>query len=226
MKISDQFRGPDGRANGGWIAGHAASYLPPGTTVEVTLRAATPLDTEVRLEKHPSAVHVYDGDQLLVEARPVDTVLEPPPMIDPGRIRGAFPGERSHPFPGCFVCGHREPGDGLRVHPVPTDRPGELAALWYAHPALAEWSATLPLTHVWGALDCPTGWVHLVAGRVALLGRLTARVYGSLFPGTTYTIVARSEGTERRKLYGSAGIYEPSGRLVAASHATWIAVDA
>ncbi|WP_155358991.1 hypothetical protein [Acrocarpospora macrocephala] len=222
MKISERFRGPDGMANGGWVSGLAASYLPPGRTVEVTLRAPTPLDADIRMEKTPSLVRLFDGDTLLVEARPVPDAPAPPPLIEPGRICGTFAGAVEHPFPGCFVCGHREPGDGMRIHPAPTGRPGEVAMIWHVHPALADWSATLPLSHVWGALDCPTGWAHLTSGGVALLGRLTGRVYGSIFPDATYVIVARTEGRERRKLHASAGIYEPSGRLIAASRATWI----
>jgi hypothetical protein len=77
---------------------------------------------------------------------------------------------------------------------------------------------------VWAALDCPTAWVNMTPGAVALLGRLRAEVRGELHPGRSYLVVAESAGREGRKAYGRAGIYDRDGRLLAASEATWISI--
>ncbi|WP_068923948.1 hypothetical protein [Planobispora rosea] len=228
FSVPDRYCGPKGMANGGWISGLAASYLPAGGAVEVTLRAPTPLGTGLRVERENGRVTLFHGDRPLVEARPVDDELTPPPFVSLHQATVAarrFLGAESHPFPTCFVCGDREPRDGLRIHPGPVGGvPDTVAAPWFAHPELAEWSASMPLTHVWGALDCPTGWAHLEPGGVALLGRLTARTYRRVVPGRTYVVVARREGRERRKLFASGAVYEVDGRLVAASRATWIEI--
>ncbi|GAA2894498.1 hypothetical protein GCM10010517_59200 [Streptosporangium fragile] len=227
VRVPERFRGPEGTANGGWISGLVASYLPAGRAVEVTLRAPTPLETVLRIECAPPRVRLLHGSELLVEAGTVDDDPLPPPFVSPEQAAAAernFPGMDVHPFPGCFVCGDRKPGEGLRIHPGPTGEPGMFAALWHVHHGLAEWSQTLPLCHVWGALDCPTGWTHLIGGGAALLGRLTAHVRRPVRPGATYVVVARNEGTERRKRFASGAVYELGGRLVGASSATWIAV--
>lgn len=235
LKVPAHYHGPEGTANGGWVAGTVASHLPTGATVEVTLRAPVPVERVLRVERAPAAggawrvllLDAEPGGDVLAEAREVDERLRPPPFVpaeeaeEAGR---AFPGHGGHPAPGCFVCGDRPPGEGLRVHAGPTGRPGELAALWRVHPGLAEWSATLPLSHVWGALDCPTGWTHLIAGGSALLGRLTARVRRSVLTGASYVVVARREAGAGRVLYADAAIYEPGGALVAVSRAAWIEV--
>jgi hypothetical protein len=45
--VPERFCGPPGMANGGWISGLAASFLTGTGPVEVTLRAPTPLETDV-----------------------------------------------------------------------------------------------------------------------------------------------------------------------------------
>lgn len=128
-------------------------------------------------------------------------------------------------FPGCFVCGFRQEGEGLRIHPGPAGVPGVFAAPWHVHPALAGGAATLPLCQVWGALDCVSAWVHLrPGGGAALLGRLSGRVYRPVVPGRTYVVTGRDDGSERRKRFAGSAVYEPDGTLVAAARATWVTI--
>ncbi|GAA3447176.1 hypothetical protein [Planomonospora venezuelensis] len=227
FSVPDRYRGPAGMVNGGWVSGLLASYLPAGGAVEVTLLAPTPLDTGLRVEREDGLVKLFQGAERLAEARAADGDPVPPPFVSlhqATRAERDFAGAQEHPFPGCFVCGDREPGDGLRIHPGPAGPPDTVAASWFAHPGLAEWSAALPLTHVWGALDCPSGWAHIEPGGAALLGRLTARTYRPVAPGRTYVVVARKEGRERRKLFASSAVYEVDGRLVGAARAIWIKI--
>ncbi|MBB5140126.1 hypothetical protein HNP84_009891 [Thermocatellispora tengchongensis] len=243
LVVPERYRGPEGMANGGWISGMLASHLPQNGVVEVTLRAPTPLGESLRVTRTDDGGVVLGRDgTVLVEARPGGPEPEAPPFVPLDVAEKAerdFPGTAVHPFPGCFACGEREPGDGLRIHPGPVPAqalgtapaPGEaagmVAATWYAHPLLGDWSESLPLTHVWGALDCVGGWAHMQGdGGAALLGRLAARVHRTVFIGQTYVVVARREGRDGRKLYSSSAIYRPDGRLVAAARATWIGVPA
>jgi hypothetical protein len=137
-----------------------------------------------------------------------------------------FAGHHDHPFPGCFVCGtERATGDGLRIFPGPLPgAPRRAAAVFTPGEAHAGPHGRLPAAAVWAALDCPTAWVNMAPGAVALLGRLRAEVRGDLRPGRSYQVVAESAGQEGRKAYGRAGIYDPDGRLLAASEATWISI--
>ncbi|WP_084961053.1 hotdog fold domain-containing protein [Thermoactinospora rubra] len=228
FRVPERFCGPPEIANGGWISGLAAGFLPGAGAVEVTLRAPTPLETAVRVERTAAGVTFRLGEQVLAEAVPVPQEPEPAPFVPLERAAeagAAFPGLDGHPFPRCFVCGFREEGDGLRIHPGPTSTPGVFAAPWHvpAVPA-GHAAAPLPLSQVWGALDCVSAWVHLRPGDVALLGRLTGRVRRPVFPGRTYVVTARHRGVERRKLFAASAVYEPDGTLVAAARATWIAV--
>ncbi|MFD2351893.1 hypothetical protein ACFSTC_25385 [Nonomuraea ferruginea] len=163
--------------NGGWLSGLLAGELGATGPVEVTLRAPAPVETPLRVAHAPDGLGLFAGDRLLAEARPAAGDPVPPPAVS---LRAAaeaerrFPGHRSHPFPGCFVCGLRE--DGLRVHPGPTADPEIFAATWFADPELTGGQEVLPPASVWAALDCPTGWTHLAPGGAALLGRMTARL--------------------------------------------------
>ena len=57
-----------------------------------------------------------------------------------------------------------------------------------------------------------------------LLGRLTAVVHGPVRADRTYLVVGQPSGSERRKRYARAGMYDEDLRPVATSHATWISL--
>ena len=221
--------GPPGMANGGWVSGTVAGHLAGtgGGPVEVTLRAPTPLDTPLTLRVGEGVATLIDGDTVLVSARLSPGVVRAPAPVSWTEARAAsarFPGHHEHPFPGCFVCGtERAAGDGLRVFPGPVA--GRMACVLAPAAAHAGPHGRLSPAAVWAVLDCPTAWVNMRPGAVALLGRLRAEVRGPLHPGEEYLVVAESAGTEGRKAYGRAGIYGRDGRLLAASEAIWISVD-
>lgn len=83
FRADARFCGPPGIANGGWLCGRLASWLPAGSTVEVTLRSPTPVDRELALALDHESGHVrlLDGDTLLAEARPATaSPLAPGPV--------------------------------------------------------------------------------------------------------------------------------------------------
>jgi hypothetical protein len=239
LSVPTRFRGPAGAANGGWIAAtlaealhssnppaHSSDHQPaPESPVEVTLHAPTPLERELRLEHHGSAVTLSDGERVLVEAIPVAADLAGPgfvPFNDAARAEEGFPGLAHHPFPECFVCGFREPGDGLRIFPGPVPGTGLYAAGWRVPSSVTTDDGTVPAQIVWGALDCVSGWASLVPGEPALLGRLTAQIHRRVYPGGTYSVVGGATGREGRKLFAESAIYEVDGTLLASARATWI----
>jgi hypothetical protein len=233
FRVPPRFGGPPGIANGGWLCGSLAARLPPGTTVEVTLRAPAPVDRDLTLDVDHDHRHVrlLDGDQLLAEARPADaSPLAPRPIgwAQAALAETGFRGRWDHPFPGCFVCGHRGTHDGLGIFPGPVvGCPSTVAARWTPSAADVTADGAVPIEHVWAALDCPTGWVHHRPGGVALLGRLVARLHRAARPGEDYVVVARSDGrtgrSGRRRL-SRAAIHTRTGTLIATSRATWIEV--
>ncbi|MFI6597031.1 PaaI family thioesterase [Nonomuraea sp. NPDC050536] len=226
LTVPERFRGPAAVANGGWIAGTMADALNGHrSAVEVTLHAPTPLETELRLEHVANTVTLSDGDKLLVEAFPVAEDLEAPDFVsftDAARAEAGFPGWHGHAFPECFVCGLREPGDGLRVFPGPVEGTNLVAAGWRVPFTVADEDG-VPAAIVGAALDCVTGWAHFAPGESALLGRLAVQIHRRVYAGGTYSVVGEATGRDGRKLFGRSAIYENDGALVASARATWIA---
>ena len=220
--------GPPGSANGGWVSGTVAGVLGTGPA-EVTLRAPTPVETELRLEWTPDEARLLDESRLLAEAFRADVPDAPPPVSLDVAVEAArdYPGLARHPFPGCVVCGSlRAPGDGMRVWPGPVPgRPDMLAAAWHVDPWLADDDGGVQTAAVWGVLDCPTGWVHIRTGIVAVLGRHNVAMHQRVVPGQTYVVVARDEGRQGRKNWASSGLYDASGQLMASARATWITLN-
>ena len=126
-------------------------------------------------------------------------------------------------------------GDGLRIFPGPVDDldgATRVAAVWTPHPSTAEdWHAyeddrrraSLPVT--WAALDCPGGWAADLANNPAVLGRMTARVDTLPVVGEEHVVVGHFRGSEGRKRYTAATLYDADGRVVATAEHTWITVD-
>ena len=193
------------------------------------MRAPTPVETELRLEWTPDEARLLDESRLLAEAFRADVPDAPPPVPLDVAVEAArdYPGLARHPFPGCVVCGSlRAPGDGMRVWPGPVPgRPDMLAAAWHVDPWLADDDGGVQTAAVWGVLDCPTGWVHIRTGIVAVLGRHNVAMHQRVAPGQTYVVVARDEGREGRKNWASAGLYDTSGQLMASARATWITLN-
>ncbi|MBG0816224.1 PaaI family thioesterase [Planomonospora sp. ID82291] len=228
VTVPARFRGPEGTANGGWIAGTVSEALNgarPDSAVEVTLHAPTPLETPLHLRRLADTATLTHGDELLVEAIGVTEPLEAPPFVpfpDAARAERGFPGLAGHAFPGCFACGLRAPGDGLRIFPGPVEGTGLVAAGWRVPMTLTGEDGLVPGAVIWSALDCATGWAHFRPGESALLGRLTARVHRRVYPGGAYSVVARATGRQGRKLFGESAVYEIDGTLVATAKTIWI----
>jgi hypothetical protein len=226
LSVPARFRGPEGTANGGWIAGELARAVGCGDAVEVTLRRPVPLDTELTVGQVANSITLSHDGQLLAEAIPVAQELVPPPFvpfIEAARAEENFAGlTGEHPAPGCFVCGLRGPGDGLRIFPGAVGGTDLVAAGWRVPVTLTDADGAVPEALIWAALDCPSGWAHTGQDGPGLLGRLTARMFRQVYPNGTYSVVGRPTGRDGRKLFGASAVYEMDGTLVAVAKATWI----
>lgn len=244
LTIPRRFRGPARSANGGYTAGSLAAFLgEPGDgselrpVVEVTLRRPPPLDVAltVRSPDGTTAAVLLDDDGPVAEARVVDRELTVVDEVDPDRAAAAssdYAGFRKHPFPGCFACGtDREEGDGLRIFPGPVAA-GVVAAVWVPDASLAVSSDLIDqgmqrvgLGVTWAALDCVGGWSHDLEGRPSVLGRITTRVDALPVVGERHVVVGRLVGTEGRKTFTAATLYDSDARVVATAEHVWLQVD-
>jgi hypothetical protein len=208
--IDPRFNGPPDSGNGGYTCGLLAAIVEE--PCEVTLRAPPPLARPLRFDGE----RLWDGDELIAEARRGDLDVEPPPPVafdDAAEASTRYPGFHEHAYPTCFVCGPaRDDGLGLFTGPVREDL---LAAPWVP----AETAREL----VWAALDCPgaiaVGW----AGRGEwLLGRMTGRVHDVPRIGERCVVTAQPLGREGRKGYAATAAYGEDGRLLGVARQVWI----
>ena len=244
LTIPRRFRGPARSGNGGYTAGSLAAFLhepgdgpQPRPVVEVTLRRPPPLDVPltVQVADGTTAVVLLDDDGPVAEARVVDRELTVADEVDPDLAAAAssdYAGFRKHPFPGCFACGtDREEGDGLRIFPGPIAA-DVVAAVWVPDSSLAVSSDLIDqgmqrvdLGVTWAALDCAGGWSHDLEGRPSVLGRITARVDALPVVGERHVVVGRLTGTEGRKTFTAATLYDSDSRVVATAEHAWLQVD-
>jgi hypothetical protein len=212
LTIPARFNGPPGSANGGITCGLLAGFV-DAPVVEVTLRRPPPLEVAMRVEDG----RLYDGDEVVAEAKPGTVDVEPPPPVtvaDAEAASSSYAGFVAHPFPTCFVCG---PGHPTGLH-LFAGRVSEnvVAAVWTP--------SEVDRVLVWAALDCPSGWATDIVGRPAVLGRMACRVDALPVVGEQHVVVGWQRGEDGRKLLTGSALYDVSGTLLAVAQQTWIAL--
>jgi hypothetical protein len=75
---------------------------------------------------------------------------------------------------------------------------------------------------VWAALDCAGGWAIDLAGRRAVLGRMTGLVHEVPEVGERCVVVAECDRRDGRKSFSRSTAYGSDGRMLGLSSATWI----
>ncbi len=220
-----RFRGPARSANGGFACGTLASAI--DGQAEVTLRAPPPLDTPLTLTVEDDGVVVLrHGETPLAEARGSDAPLpipEPPTLAAAQEATKAYVGLKNHALPECFVCGpHRQTPDGLRVFPGRGESDGPVLAPWTPHASLCEPDGRVRADILWSTLDCPGYFGVADPGEMALLGRMTGRVFRR--PEQDEPCIAMGWGIRRdgRKLYAGSAVFDASGACCGVSQQVWI----
>lgn len=229
MRIPGRFNGPDGSANGGYLAGAFACLLAPpdGAGFEVVLRRPPPLDVELDVRGYA----LFDGDALVAEAQPAEVLGEVPraTLEEAQDAEKRCPGLVRHAFPRCFTCGPaREAGDGLRIFPGPLGRDGVVAAVWEPYEGLADARGEVAPVVLWAALDCPSGFAILEqSGKAVLLGRLAVVRHAPVVPERPYVVVGwPREGAGRRSRPAGSALLDETGEVVAQASAVWVSIDA
>jgi hypothetical protein len=226
LVVPTRFRGPLDSGNGGWVSAMTAAHV--DGDAEVTLRRPPPLETPLPIEPDPPGVRLCDGEELVATAAPVTLAIDVPAPITPAaarRIPAKYGGEGI--VAECFSCGRdRTRGDGLCLYPGEIhDRPDNLGVYWSPDASVGRADGSVPDEIVWAALDCPSGWVHIRSGMLALLGRMAAHVSGDVRVGGEYAVVAGATGVDGRKHHSVSALYDDHGTLLAFARATWVQLD-
>ncbi len=217
VTIDRRYRGPLDSANGGYAAGLLGSRV--GIAAEVTLRLPPPLGRPLELRRDGARLLLLDGEQLVAEATQGDPELEAPvpPTFEEAAAASAGVGAFGPPqFAECFVCGVREDGSGLGIHPGPVPgRDGLVAATWVAHDVTPE--------VVWASIDCPGAYAVGEVGRgEPVLGRMTARLVRLPEEGERCVVVGWPLGEDGRKLHAGTALYSADGAVLALARQVWI----
>jgi len=208
--IAKRFRGPRDSGNGGYTCGVIADLV--GNPAEVTLRTPPPLDRRLPFD----GGRLWDGDELVAEARRAGVDIEPPqPVSYDEAVRAATP-DLGSPFPECFVCGHARE-DGLRIFAAPVPGRDVVAAPWVPDESLVE------PRFVWAALDCPGAYATGVPGRgTVVLGRLAADVRRVPRAGERCVVIGWSLGDEGRKHHAGTALFGERSDVLGVARALWI----
>ncbi|HSI01168.1 MAG TPA: hypothetical protein VLA02_11240 [Reyranella sp.] len=232
--IASGFNGPRFSGNGGYVSGVLAERYTRefggDGTVEITLRAPTPIARKLQVVREGEALMMRDGDTLVCEARAgsVDHLTPPPAPTDWNEVmrRGEVGGSpEDTDFHSCIVCGRgRAVGDGLRVLGTAGPQPGYSLSCYVPHANHADSEGRIRPELVWGTLDCPGAFAVQDPDdmRVAMTGRMTARVIDPPRIGERCAVVGWRIGAEGRKLYSGTALYTEQGRLCALGTCTWI----
>jgi hypothetical protein len=218
LTIDRRFRGPLRSANGGYACGLLGSRL--GPSAEVTLRLPPPLERPLTIRRQGERLLLEDGRLLVAEAVPGDPGLEPPDAPDPVVAAAAAEGVGAYgppEFAECFVCGTRDDGSGLAIHPGPVPgRDGLVATTWTAREVTPE--------VIWAAIDCPGAYAAGDPGRgEVVLGRMTARIDRLPDDGEACVVVGWPLGEDGRKLFAGTALYGRDGAPLAVARQVWIA---
>ena len=217
VTIGRRFRGPLDSANGGYAAGLLGSRL--DGAAEVTLRLPPPLERPLTVRRGGERLLLEDEGVLVAEAVSAELEVDvpTPPSATEAASAAAGVGAWGPPeFAECFVCGVRDDGSGLGIHPGPVPgRNGLVAATWVANdvsPAV-----------VWASIDCPGAYATGDPGRgEVVLGRMTARVERLPDEGEACVVVGWPLGEDGRKLYAGTALYGAAGDVLALAQQVWI----
>jgi hypothetical protein len=203
-----------------------------GGTAEVTLRRPPPLGRPLDVVREDDGrVILRDDETIVAEGSPgtVDIdVPDPVSFAEATEAAKSYWGYESHPFATCFGCGpERAEGDGLRIFAGPVEGRDGVAAPWVPDASLADEDGTVREEFMWAALDCSGGfplWPHGSDGSVVVLGRISARMMGSVAPGERCVVIGWRLGREGRKLYSGTAVLSGGSELRALAKETWLSL--
>lgn len=216
IKSDPDVCGFPGQMLGAYLAGLVAA----GDASRVTLHRPVSGGDEVSVEAGAAEATVRVGSEVVATVEngdPADIVV--PPFVPPSEVDGvAVVDPEHHPVPGCYVCGPRPPGPGLRLDfRVPAGR-----AL-----VCARWRPTEPVPDplAWAALDCPGFWalLHDVPTGTHVVSRtLHGAVHQPVQAGRDHVIVGAPLGQRGRGVRVTAALFDADGGLCAVVEQTLV----
>lgn len=227
--IAERFHGPPDSGNGGYTCGILGSLIGDCATVE--LKAPPPLETPLAVAEVDGEWTLKDGDRLIARGKPDELDLEvpePPSLAEATAAEEAYEAMHDHFFPSCFTCGpDREVGDGLRIFAGRVGDREIVASHWFPRHDVAGEFGGVSTRVVWAALDCPTYFGARLADvdRVAVLGRLTAKILEPVQVDHEHIVIAWPIETSERKFRGGSAIFTADGELRAYGAGTWVNID-
>lgn len=231
ITIKDQFCGPPGTGNGGYVCGRLAAALKTWP-VEITLRKPIPVETPLEITKAAEKAILLLGGEVLAEARPADLDLDIPVALGLAEARAASSGflgfhRLAHPYKRCFVCGPaREAGDGMRIFAGPLKGKDGAATVWAPEDWMIGEGGAVEVPYILGALDCP-GYFSMFpdANQHALLGRMTAEIMSPLQAGEDYIVYGWPVAVEGKKHFVGTGVFNADGVCLAWALSIWFTVN-
>lgn len=225
VTIAPRFNGPPGSGNGGYVCGLMARHIAGAS--EASLRAPPPLNAPLQIVRVDERIELRDGDTLLGEARPATLTLEAPPAPSLAQAEAAqarYLGHADHRYPSCFVCGTARPAhDGLDLFTGKVEGRDLVASAWRPGADLADAGGVLHEDFIHAALDCPTYWALPLAGKPALLARMTCSIDAPApRVGAPLIVAAWALSSDGRKHRGASALYTADGALIARAEALWI----
>jgi hypothetical protein len=225
FRIAERYCGPAGSGNGGYVAGSLARRTQQ-PVVEVTLRAAAPLERELTVSSGADSWSMHAGTELIATARAAELDLALPEIAPWAQVRAvlaSYVAPRPHPAPICFVCGNARPRpDGLQLRVMRVRSGAPLTGIWRAPAEFGTGTGSIGTEIVWAALDCPGGMALLDPQQPMVTGRMTVRIDAPIMADTDYLIAAWRIGHEGRKHYAGTAICTPAGTVCAIARSVWI----
>jgi hypothetical protein len=225
LAIPARFNGPPDSGHGGYSAGLAASLV--DGPAEVALRAPPPLETPFATDhRDDGSVALLDEDRVVLEARPAELDVDPPPPVTvedavAAEARSFFLSDL-HPFPTCFACGpKRAEGDGLRLFAGPVAGREVFAAAWTPAAEFAGQDGAVDPLFVWAALDCPSS-APAMTGTTKVLASLAAEVRAPVRVGEPHVIGSWRIGQDGRKHWSGVALWDAQGGVCAVGRALWV----
>jgi hypothetical protein len=229
FEVPQRFRGPPTSVNGGYACGAVARFL--DGPAEVTLRSPPPLGRPLNVERTGDKVSVFDGSTLVATAQPAEvsrTVPAPVTFAVAQKAAEGYPGFKTHPFPGCFVCGpERKPGDGLCIFPGPVEGRDLAAAPWRPDASVCDEAGLVQIESVWASLDCPSYFGIYPKHRklpMALLGRLAARIDARPRLNEECFVTVWCDAIDGRKYSVGSALFSEDRGLLAVARGIWIEI--
>ncbi len=221
------FRGPPTSANGGYAAGVTARLL--REPARVSLPKPPPIGRPLTARRVESGVKIFDGDEVVLVAKPRGQLDVRVPDINPAAARTAVAIPEilaNHAAPTCVVCG---PGraDGFRIFPGSLG-PGLVATSWRVPSIECQEGAEVSSPILWAALDCPGGWCFEGAHVefVPVVVSQSVDILKPIHAGEEVIIVGWKTGRAERTLSACTAVLDPEGGPLAVSKQTCIAVPA